>query len=171
MRRGNTSRVSYECVDLRLKTRISARDALGFLAQDRPRSIICPTRGPRSVAIWVGVNSKHSFPYLRYIRPVSQYCAFSLIILCPWWEYIYTEEQLIDKSADVHVVYVSKTQDLLNGPISDGCPFIQDQYGRVLYILHSPPGSEGFGVNQYSFRCTIAGFYIIGGYELAELHT
>ena len=87
-------------------------------------SIYCPTRGPASVAIWVGVNSKHSFPYLRYIRPVPQYCAFSLIILCPWWEYIYTEEQLIDKSADVHVVYVSKTQDLLNGPISDGCPFI-----------------------------------------------
>ena len=80
---------------------------------------------------------------------MSQYCAFSLIILCPWWEYISTEEQLIDKSADVHVVYVSKTQDLLNGPISDGCPFIQDQYGRVLYILHSPPGSEGFGVDQF----------------------
>ena len=73
-----------------------------------------PDTWPRSVAIWVGVNSKHSFPYLRYIRPVSQYCAFSLIILCPWWEYISTEEQLIYKSADgarAYVRYVSKTQD------------------------------------------------------------
>ena len=130
-----------------------ARDALGFLAQDRPRSILCPTRGPRSVAIWVGVNSKHSFPYLRYIRPVPQYCAFSLIILCPWWEYISTEEQLIYKSADGARQTSGasvRRKIILNGTHPRWTPiYIRPYHGRALYLLHSPPGSEGFGVDQF----------------------
>ena len=70
---------------------------------------------------------------------MSQYCAFSLIILCPWWEYIYTEEQLIDKSADVHVVYVSKMQ------ISSMVPSVMDAHlyktnmdGSYIYYTRPP---------------------------------